>query len=113
MKFTLDKAYKFGWKGLMVKAYNSKEDFKDASAAIFEVTGSHGKIKTTLSNRIYLVLDGEGEFIIKDKIISVKKTDVIIIPKNTPYDYKAKKKQVLKLFLVHTPAYDEKYEIKL
>ncbi len=112
MKFILNNARKFGWKGLKGWAYNSKEDFQNASAAYFEVNGSHGKVKTTLSDRIYFVIDGEGEFILNGKKILVGKTDVIVIPKNTPYNYKAKK-GVLKLFLVHVPAYDPKFEVKL
>lgn len=58
------------------------------------------------------MIDGEGEFFINDKTINVKKNDVIVVPKNTPYNYRLKK-GILKLFLVHTPAYDPKYEIKL
>ncbi len=70
MKFTLNKAFKFGWEGLKGWAYNSKDDFPNASAAYFEVTGKHGKTKTTKSDRIYFVIDGEGEFIINGKTIS-------------------------------------------
>jgi len=112
MKFTLKKAFKFGWEGLKGWAYNSRGDFPNASAAYFEVTGSHGKVKTTKSDRIYLVLDGQGEFTIDGKIIPVEKTDVVIVPKNTPYDYKATK-GTLKLFLVHCPAFDPEADVKL
>lgn len=112
MKFSRKDAEKFGWDGLTGFAYNSKQDFKNASAAYFEVTGSHGKVKTTLSDRTYLVLDGKGEFIIDGEVVPVNNDDVIIIPKNTPYDYRATQ-GTLKLFLVHTPAYDPDYEIKL
>lgn len=112
MKFALQKALKFGWKGLRGWAYNSKEDFPNASVAYFEVTGKHGMIKNTVSDRVYLVLDGKGEFIINDEIIPIKKTDVVIIPQNTPYDYQAKE-GVLKLFLVHAPAFDSSGDVKL
>ncbi len=113
MKFTLAHATGFGWTGLKAKAYNSREDFENASAAVFEVTGSHGKIKTTLSDRIYYVLQGSGEFEINGNKFSVTKTDVIIVPKNTSYNYRATNHTVLKMFLVHTPAFDETFEIKL
>ncbi|MFH1398912.1 MAG: cupin domain-containing protein [Candidatus Woesearchaeota archaeon] len=109
MKFKLKDAYKFGWDGLKGWAYNSKEDFENASAAYFEVNGSHGKVKSTNSDRIYLVLEGSGKYIIDGKIVEVEKDDVIIVPKNTTYDYTGK----MKLFLVHCPAYDEKSEVKL
>lgn len=99
MKFEVKNATKFGWNGLNGWAYNSKDEFKNASAAYFEIDERHGKVRNRLSDRIYFVLDGIGEFIIDDKVVSVKKSDVIIIPKNTPYDYRGK----MKLFLVHTP----------
>lgn len=112
MKYILKKAYKFGWEGLDGWAYNSKDDFPNASAAYFEVTVKHGTVKTTKSDRIYLILDGKGEFIINGEVIPVKKTDVVIVPKNTPYDYQARE-GILKLFLVHTPAFDPEADVKL
>ena len=112
MKYRLKNAFKFAWEGLTGWAYNSRNDFPNMSAAYFEVTGRHGKVKTTKSDRVYLVLDGQGEFMIDGKTISVEKTDVVIVPKDTAYDYKAVK-GTLKLFLVHCPAYDPESEINL
>ncbi len=109
MKFKLKDAYKFGWKGLKGWAYNSKDDFRNASAAYFEISGTHGRTKSKISDRIYLVLDGSGKFTIGEKTIQVKKMDVIIVPKNTPYDYKGK----MKLYLVHSPAFDQSKEVSL
>ena len=113
MKFKLENATDFGWDGLKGKAYNSMEEFADASGAYFEVTGSHGCTKTTCSHRVYLILDGEGEFDINGEIFSVEKTDVVIVPKDTPYDYKATNNTTLKMFLVHTPAFDPDKEVRL
>lgn len=113
MKFSLKDAHVFGWDGLDGKAYNSKEEFSGASAAFFEITGSHGKVKTEVSDRVYFVTEGEGTFEVNGKVEEVGQTDVIIVPKNTPYDYHAKAGTTLKLFLVHTPAYDPDGEVKL
>ncbi len=112
MKFTLEKAKKIGWEGLEAWVYSSKEDFANASGIYFEVTGRHGKIKTSLSDRVYFVIEGQGEFIIDEQRHPVKDKDMIIIPKNTPYDYKAVE-GMLKLFLVHTPAFDPEHEHSL
>lgn len=112
MKFTLKKAFKFGWKGLKGWAYNSKKDFSNASAAYFEVKGRHGKVKAKKTDRIYLVLGGKGKFIVNGKSLTVEKSDIVIIPRNTPYDYQATK-GTLKLFLVHSPAYNPKDDVKL
>lgn len=112
MKFELNKAKKFGWSGLKGWAFNSKEDFPGASAAYFEVTGKHGKVKATKSDRIYYVIEGQGRFEVNGKSFKVAPADVVIVPKNTPYDYKATSK-VLKLFLVHSPAFEPEAEVKL
>ena len=84
----------------------------NASGAYFEVTGRHGKVKTTHSDRVYLVLEGSGNFTIGDETFSVEAMDMLIIPKNTPYDYKTSN-GTMKLFLVHTPAYNADAEVKL
>ena len=113
MKFTLKKAQQFSWEGLKGWAFNSKEEFSNASASYFEVTANHGRVLSAVSDRVYYVLEGEGNFTINSEIISVSATDVVIVPKNTPYDYRASEGSTLKLFLVHTPAYDEAKEEKL
>jgi len=112
MKYTLKKARKFSWEGLKGWAYNSKEDFKNASGAYIEVTGKHGKIKTLKSDRVYYVINGVGEFIINDEVIPIEKSDVVIVPSNVIYNYRAKEGK-LKLFLVHTPAFDQDSEVSL
>jgi len=109
MKFELKDAHKFAWKGLKGWVYNSKSDFENASVAYLEIDGAHGKVKTTKSDRVYLVLEGSGEFIMGGKVVKVEKMDVVIVPKNTPYDFKGK----MKLFLVHAPAFDENAEVRL
>jgi mannose-6-phosphate isomerase-like protein (cupin superfamily) len=111
-KFELKEAYEFGWEGLKGKAYSDASNFKEVSASQFEVTKNHGKVKSLISNRVYLVLEGEGEFWINEEIFQVKPTDVIIVPKNTPYDYRTTKGK-LKLFMIHSPAWDEKKEVKI
>ena len=113
MKFSLKDSTSFGWDGLKARAYNSKEQFENASAAVFEVTKEHGKVLTELSDRVYYVVEGEGKFVINGKEEKVIKTDVVIVPKNTPYNYMAINGKTLKLFLVHTPAYDPEMEKKL
>ena len=112
MKFKLENAPEIGWEGLKLRPYNTKEEFDGASGAYFEVTGSHGRTKTTCSDRVYLILDGVGEFDIDGEIFKVEKTDMIIVPKNTSYDYTAVDDTTLKMFLVHTPAFDKAKEVK-
>ncbi|MBU0635809.1 cupin domain-containing protein [Candidatus Micrarchaeota archaeon] len=108
MQFKLKDALPFGWDGLKGWAYNSKNDFANASAAYVEIDGAHGSVKSTKSDLVYFVLEGSGEFILDGKNIKVEKMDTIIVPKNTPFNYQGK----MKLFLVHCPAYEETAEIK-
>ncbi len=112
-KFTLSKAEGISWDGWRGLAYNSKEDFSRISALYIEVTKRHGLSKTTISDRVYYILKGKGEFIVKDDKYEVSETDVIIIPKNTPYDYESKGKDALKMFMIHVPAFDPKYVVEL
>lgn len=111
MKFNIRDSHKFGWEGLNGWAFNSKEDFPNASAAYFEVTGEHGRTRTKLSDRIYYVLGGEAQFEVDNDKFLAKSGEVIIIPQNTPYNYRAVN-GTLKLFLVHTPAFDPNFELK-
>lgn len=112
MKFTLKNALKFNWEGLEGWAFNSKEDFENASTAYIEVTKRHGKVKTTRSDRVYFVVDGKGEFVVNGEKVGVEKNDVVIVPKNISYDYWATR-GILKLFLVHIPAYHPDFETDL
>jgi len=113
MKFSLRKQNKVGWKGWNAWPYSKNTDFANASALYIEVTTHHGKVKSKKSDRVYYVIEGEGRFIINNEEFPVQKNDVLIVPKNTPYDYYAKKRTTLRLFLVHLPAFDPEAEVKL
>lgn len=107
--YKLANALDISWPGITLKSYSESTDFERASAARFWVDGNHGRIYSEVSDRIYLVLDGEGYFEIKNQRFNVTKTDVIIVPKQTRYDYGGK----MELFLVHTPAFDPDKEHKV
>lgn len=108
-KYTLEDAFEFGWPGIKGYSYLERTDFPHASAAMFEVKTHHGKVRSEISDRLYLVLEGSGEFVIDEEVIPVEPTDVIVVPRNTPYDYRGE----MKLYLVHVPAYDERFEVQL
>lgn len=98
-----------------VFAYNTREDFEQASVGMVEARGRHGRIRQPISDRVYLVLEGEGEFFFgdeegeSDEIVPVGKDDVVLIPKNNVYDYRGR----MRLFLVHTPAYEQDSDVHL
>ena len=109
MKFSLDTAQAWSMPGLEGRSYGSKDILPTASASVIEVDGRHGKAKTAISDRVFYILEGEGEFVVGDEVFPVRSTDVIVVPKNTPFDYSGK----MKLFLVHVPAYDWDQEVSL
>lgn len=114
-KYVLEEARQTGRPPeIEVFAYNTKEDFGRASVGIVEAQGRHGRIRQPISDRVYLVLEGEGEFFFgdeegDDEIVPVTKDDVVLIPRDTVYDYRGS----MRLFLVHTPAYEQDSDIHL
>jgi mannose-6-phosphate isomerase-like protein (cupin superfamily) len=79
------------------------------SAALIENNGEHGRTKCLEEDRIYFVLEGKGKFIIENETSEVGKNDLIFIPKKTPYNIIGK----LKYFLVCSPEFDPKDDVKL
>jgi mannose-6-phosphate isomerase-like protein (cupin superfamily) len=112
MIFVLKKASKFHRTSLTGWIYNTKDDFKNANVVYMEMTGDHGKIKNTLSDRVYYIISGKGEFVINQEITQVTTGDVVIVPKDIAYDFKAVSGK-MKILLVSTPAFDEKFEFKM
>ena len=109
-KYTLEEAGITGRPPeIEMHAYNTEEDFERASVGIVESRGRHGRIKNPISDRVYLVLDGEGEFRFggeegqDEETYPVSKDDVLLIPKGTVYDYEGR----MRLFLAHFPAYEQ------
>lgn len=113
-KYTLEEAKRTGRPPeIEVHAYNTKEDFDRASVGIVESRGRHGRIRQPVSDRIYFILEGEGEFFFGDEeggeVVPVAKDDVLLILKDTVYDYQGR----MRLFLVHAPAYEQDSDVHL
>ncbi len=91
---------------MKITEYKINQEF---SGAIIEIDGRHGKIKCTGEDRIYFILSGKGKFIIDGKSGTASKSDLIFIPKNTPYDISGK----LRYFLISNPEFDPKHDVVL
>ena len=61
----------------------------------------------THSEHVY-VLEGEGEMMIVDKILKVKKDDMIFIPKGTAHSLKVTSSSPMKVISVQAPLFDGK-----
>ena len=114
MKFSIDKTKQpdVSWDGFSCWVYNSGDDFSSASGLYIQLSGRHGKVKSQISDRVYLILSGKVKFDIDGKSIKAAKDDVIIVPKDTPYDYWNMDGSISELFLVHTPAYQHNQEVR-
>ena len=54
------------------------------------------------------VLEGEGELLLGDKLINVKKGDMIFIPKNTAHTLKVTSTTPVKIISIQSPYFDGK-----
>lgn len=58
-----------------------------------------------------LVLDGEGSMKLGDRIFTIKKGDLVFIPKNTVHSVKTSSKKPLKVVSIQSPVFDGKDRI--
>lgn len=82
---------------------------KKYDAALIEINGNHGKVKALKSDRIYFILSGKGIFMIDGKEQGVSEGDLVFVPHGTPYNIIGK----MKFFLVNSPAFDPKGDVRL
>ncbi len=96
-----------------MRAYNIGEDFGRASVGIVECRGCHGRIKNPVSDRVYLVLEGEETFYCggeegqDEETAPVGQDDVLLMPKEKIYDYEGR----TRLFLSPSPAYKQDSDV--
>lgn len=58
------------------------------SVVYAELEGDHGQVHTEDLERIYYIIEGQGEFNIGEEKINVSTGDVITIPPKTEYNYR-------------------------
>jgi len=111
LKFTLNKAVPLGHANVTGNIYSTAADFNRLSAVRVETQEGvrHGLIKNIACDRLYLVLSGSGTFKIGTERLAVEETDLVIIPRGTPYDYWGR----MSLLLVHSPANIDEADVKL
>ena len=107
MKLSKKDARRFSRRGVEGWAYST--DSFPMSCAHISVNGIHGRIKNKKSNRLYFVISGSGEFDANGRKLKVGAGDVVLIAKNTPYNYKGR----MKLLLVDSPAFNPNDDVEL
>jgi mannose-6-phosphate isomerase-like protein (cupin superfamily) len=100
MKISKNQAVREDWDE--VKSWNYKLKSlpqKYQSVVYAELKGDHSEVDTYDTERIYYIIDGEGEFKINGQTTPVTQGDVITIPPKSKYDYKPKGKKTLKVIV--------------
>ena len=100
MKITKTQAIRHDWD--QTKSWNYKLRHLNPYQSIVyaEITNDHGEVHTNDAERIYYIVDGDGEFIISGAIIMVTKGDVFTVPAHTVYNYHSLSNSVLKVVLI-------------
>jgi len=99
VKISKQQAVNSDWEHVRTWNYKIKSSKENKSIVIAELEGEHGEVHTNENDRIYYILDGEGEFQINGENIKVSKEDLVIIPPNTNYNYWAIEGKILKVIL--------------
>jgi len=100
-KYSLPEKKSFETLDILGFAYSDASNNPNVEAMRIIADGHSGKATTGDCDRVYLVLVGEGEFTIAEDTFQVVKDDVVMLPKNTDYEYRGS----MELFEVNTPAY--------
>ncbi len=88
------------------RAYSTGDDFERVSAGIVEC---QGRLKNSVRDRVYLVLEGEGTFRFggeegqDEEAVPVVEEDASPIPRATVHGYEGR----TRLFLSRSPAYEQ------
>jgi len=99
MKISKASAVRQDWDRVKSWNYKLKSLPGYQSVVYAELRGDHGEVHTNDLERVYYIVDGQGEFSFLGKTIAVKKDDVITVPAHTNYDYKPIENTVLKVLL--------------
>ncbi|MBU1199496.1 MAG: AraC family ligand binding domain-containing protein [Nanoarchaeota archaeon] len=70
---------------IKVRNILADSNYEKFSVAVVKIVGEQKFGLDKESDTSYYILDGEGKFFIEDKEFSVKKGDLVFIPKNTKY----------------------------
>lgn len=75
---------------------------KKLGIAMADIKGSHGMIINDISDKVYLILEGEGRVFVGKEHVEVKPMDLVFIPPDTEHGVKG----TLKLLCLMSPPFD-------
>lgn len=100
MKITKSQATREDWDNTKSWNYKLTHISPHQSVVYAEVMGDHGEVHTNEVERIYFIIEGEGEFIIDNDVTPVTCGDVLTIPPHTTYNYHSLPNTTLKIILL-------------
>ncbi|MBL8775331.1 MAG: cupin domain-containing protein [Acidimicrobiales bacterium] len=106
--FTVADGEHWGWADIAGVSLSTKDDCAAISGAVITVTGRHGETSSPINDRVYFVLTGIGRFAVAGEEVAVSPDEMVIVPKNTLYDFWSDSE--MRLFVVDSPAFDEETE---
>jgi mannose-6-phosphate isomerase-like protein (cupin superfamily) len=102
--------HQWGWDGVSGVSLTTADDFPRLSASIVNVTGRHGRVQSSINDRLYFVLEGSGSFSVGSEEFAVVSGDVILVPRSTPYDFWSDQMRIL---IIDVPAFDATGDVSL
>ncbi len=103
-RFTAEGVEHWGWDGIDGVNLSTAADHAWASASILTVCGTHGPASSNVNDRVYFILSGSGWFEVGGTRFDVRKGELVMVPRSTPYDFGSTS---MELLLIDTPAYSE------
>lgn len=100
MKITQQQSVREDWDETKSWNYKLKHLDKYQSIVYAEVTNDHSEVSTKDIERIYYIIEGQGEFVIGNEVSKVIKGDVFTVPPKTVYNYHSLPNQKLKVLLI-------------
>jgi mannose-6-phosphate isomerase-like protein (cupin superfamily) len=100
MKITQAQSIRHDWDKTKSWNYKLRHLSPYQSIVYAEITDNHGEVNTSDVERLYYIVEGEGEFVIGKEITKVVKGDVFTVAPHTVYNYHSLPGSVLKVVLI-------------
>ena len=89
------------------------ESMPSASVAHIEVAPgvSHPRAKSTMSDKLYICIDGSLAFTVAGRRVEVEPTDLLVIQTNEWFEYENVGTKIATILLIHVPPFDLESEV--
>jgi len=91
---------------MSISNYVTKETSKGFSLAVVALRGLHGKVRSSVSDRGYYILQGRANVFVGDESSEVSVGDAVFIPAGTWHAIEGD----VKYCVINSPAFDPKFE---